>query len=141
MKQVFRNRVVGDEDIHPAILIVVGDSHAQSLARLVDTHLVRYFGELAVAIVVIQKNRNGFEDIRMAIGTITWFVLATIDVVEVPHHVTGDDKVEPSVIVVIQPGCACRPTRASNSCAIGHVCKSSISVVVIEIAVAIAGNE
>jgi hypothetical protein len=59
MKQVFRNRVVREQDVHPTIMIVVGDSHAPSLARLVDTRLVRYLGELAVAIVAIKENRRG----------------------------------------------------------------------------------
>ena len=122
-------------------MIVVCNGYAQSLSRLVDTRPVRYLGELAIAIDGIQENRNGLENIRVAIGTTTWFRLAAINVVKVPLHVTGNDEIEASVIVLIHPSGAGCPARTGNPGAISHVRESSISVVVIESAAAMAGNE
>jgi hypothetical protein len=83
-------------------MIVIGDGYTQSLAELVDTCRVRYLGELAVAIVVIQKNRNGLEDVRVAIGAITWLVIATIDVIKVPLQLCrrkdGDSGAGPATV-------------------------------------------
>src|ERR1700733_8053281 len=141
MKQEFRNRVVCDQDVYPTVVIVVGDGHAQSFARLVDTRLVRYLGELAVAIVVIEENRSGLEDVGVAIGTITGFVLATIDVIKVPLHITGNHQVEAAVIVVVHPGGAGRPAGTGYPRAIGHVSKGAIPIVVIEGAAPITGDE
>jgi len=40
VEQVFRDGVVGDQDVHPAVVIVVCDGDAETLAGFIDAGLM-----------------------------------------------------------------------------------------------------
>src|ERR1035441_5365321 len=69
VKEVFRHRIIGEQDIHEAVAIIVRDREAQTFSRLVDSSLMRYLGELPTAVIVKQKYRFRLEQIGMAIRT------------------------------------------------------------------------
>src|SRR5579871_2736346 len=50
------------------------------------------------------------------------------------------EQIEPSIVVVVEPYCACRPPRRGNACLGSHVGKGAVSVVVVENAVGILRN-
>jgi len=74
-----------------AVPIIIGDSNAQPLARFRETHLVRNFSEVAVAIVVIHQWGNRVISIRMAVCAVTFSALAAPGIVKVPLQVSKDD--------------------------------------------------
>src|ERR1022692_1768731 len=61
VKEIFRHRIIGEQDIHEAVVIIVRDRETQTLSWLVDSSLVRYLGELPTAVIVKQKNRFRLE--------------------------------------------------------------------------------
>src|SRR5580704_8507938 len=52
-------------------------------------------------------------------------------------HEAADKQIQPSVIVVIEPDSARRPSRSGDPSLLGNVCKRAIAVVVIQNAPAI----
>src|SRR6266566_3479385 len=86
--------VVGDENVDVAVAIVIRKGDAEPLAGLREAALLRHFGEMTVAVIVVYERRDGLEDIWMTIGAVAFLVFAAPDVVEVPLHVTQNDEVE-----------------------------------------------
>ena len=60
---------------------------------------MRNFGEVPLAIVVIDERRNGLKNIRMTVGAVAFLVLAAPNVVEIPLKVAEDNEVEQAVVV------------------------------------------
>jgi hypothetical protein len=91
--------VVGDEEVDVAVAIIVGESDSQAFSGFRETDLLRDLGEMTIAIVVIDERGDGLEHVRMAIRTVTLFVFATPDVIEIPLNVAKNNEIEKAVIV------------------------------------------
>src|SRR5207253_10967720 len=60
--------VVGEQDVGPAIVVVVENSDSQALGRrLVKSRLLRHIGKLAAALVVPKPRRGSLVGLRRAI--------------------------------------------------------------------------
>src|SRR6476659_3585385 len=60
------------------------------------------------------------------------FVAAKLELLFAVVHEVADEEVEPSVVVVVEPDRAGRPTRGGDTSVRCHVCERAITVVVIE---------
>src|SRR5205814_5784582 len=77
-KQEIGYGVIGDEEIHAAIVVDVRGNDAPGFAEMLRySGLLTHVGESSVAIVVEQPTRHRFEDSRNAIVTFTIFGYAT----------------------------------------------------------------
>ena len=88
-------RIVGDENIRPAIAIQIGQHHCQALpVGIGQPCFFRYIRECAVAIVVVQLRCAALEFIRMAIIAMPgWFLAACLGMIFVVLHVISDQQV------------------------------------------------
>src|SRR6266700_368199 len=76
----------------------------------------------------------------MAIRAESCLFAPTEDVIEVPPHVARNDKVQASIIVIVDPCGACHPSRAPGTRTGCYIRECAIPIVVIERAVAISSN-
>src|SRR5580698_11481472 len=77
----------------------------------------------------------------MAIGAETVFAGASVqDIVKVPLHITGNDEVKTSVVVVVNPGGTGHPAGAGNTRRTGHVCEGTVTIVVVKRAASVPGD-
>src|SRR6185437_16790461 len=104
-------------------MVIVCNSEAESLAGLVNSGLMRNFGEFSVAIIVKQQHRLRLEEIGMTIRAKTLFAMPAVDVVKVPLHITGDDQIEPTIIVIVDPCRAGHPSGAGDTRTCCHIGK------------------
>src|SRR5271170_4489058 len=76
----------------------------------------------------------------MAIGAESVFARTpTKNIVEIPLHITRNDQVKPSVVVVVHPGGTGHPTRAGNARRGGHVRESTVTIVVVKRTASVSG--
>src|ERR1700682_5405705 len=85
-----------------------------------------------------QQDRFRFEQIGMTIRTESRLFIPTENVIKVPLHVACNDKVQASIIVVVDPGSAGHPTRTPDTRDGGHIRECAIPIVVIKRAVPIS---
>src|SRR5579859_1209315 len=136
----FNHRVIGDDDVNVAIAIVIGDGDAKSFARFRKADLLRDFGEMTVAVIVIDQRSDRLEIVGMAVGAVAFFVLSAPDVVEVPLDITENDEVKEAIVIQIHPGSAGGPAAARDAGLLGHVGKGAVAIVVIELIAAVGGH-
>jgi len=55
----FKHGVIGHDDVDLAVAVEVGDGDGDAFAGFVEAHLCSDFGEVAVAIIVIDERRDG----------------------------------------------------------------------------------
>ena len=130
--------VVGDEDVHPAVEVEIGNTGAHPLSRVrADARLGRDIPESPVA--VIEKQLVG--------GLLIEFRIAVVPPArcradrlraDVPAQVVDHKQIEQPVVVDIDPRGADRPERAVLAIGLidfrlfGHVGEGAVSVVAIE---------
>ena len=131
MKQEFLHQIVGNEQIDASVLLVIANGQAERLGRLVEAQLVRHFGKMAIAVIVIHKHRDRRKDIRMAITTIAFPVFATPLIVPVPRHIASYDQVQQPVVIEVDPGRRARPATAAHTGCFRNIRKGAITIVVI----------
>ena len=103
--------VVGDEEIHPAIVVDVGRDYSPGLAfELGDAAGFRDVGEGAVAVVMEQPAGGRLVEARNAVVAFAADAVAagTIVALGVLNEV-ADEEIEVSIVVVVKPGGAGGP--------------------------------
>ena len=139
--------VVGHEEVHAAVVIDVGGHHAQAFAQgLFDVGAAAHFGERAVAVVVEQQARGGFEDARNAVEMLAQFVVAAGEVaVGAVVHKTADEEIEAAVVIEIEPDGAGGPVVLEDFGAqaglLADIGEGAVAVVVVENGPAVGGDE
>src|SRR4029077_7036543 len=68
-------------------------------------------------------------------------MFAAIDVLNRPFHVSGDDEIQPTISVIVEPCGAGRPTPTGQSCAIGDIGKGSVAILWVKSVAAKAGKK
>src|SRR5215472_5148693 len=112
VKQKIRHGIIGDEDIGQTVAIVVGNGDPHALSDLIgETGGRGDIGEGTV--VVVAEHLIG----RAAIGAGIAIALMLLGAaagfgLRIPLHVVTDDKIEPAVIVYVNPGRRDRPQLA-----------------------------
>src|SRR2546425_633609 len=133
--------IVGNENVDVAVAVVIGESDAKPLAGLREAALLRQFGEMTVAVIVIHERRDGLEDVGVAIGAMALLVFAAPDVVEIPLHVTQNNQIQQAVAVQIHPGGAGGPSAAGDASLLRYVSERAVAVVVVKLVATVGGYE
>ena len=134
VKEKVRLVVVGHEDVHEAVVVVVrkGDAHAAPLI-LADSGFLRDILERPVAPVAVERIAEAFEVHRVAIDAeVTGRVAAETVIVNRPVGVVHHEEVEQAVIVVIEPASRHRPLAALDPGLFRDVLETAISQIVVE---------
>src|SRR5208282_3630752 len=96
--------VVGNENIHEPIAIVVGNRHTHTLAE--EFGDARFHGDVSkspVAVVAVQRVGQVRVVVGMAIGAQVWIRAAVGVLVHIPLAVVGDKQVQEAIVVVVHP--------------------------------------
>ena len=136
MEQLIFHRIVGDQQVHPAVLVQIGSHHSErlcqrnSLVRVhgVNTHLLRNVAELAPAIIAVQERKSTPERLRLPVRppvrACQFEVLCQINFTR-PQEVVANEKVQQTIVVVIKKRTAGTPFFfiASHACLCSHLSK------------------
>src|SRR5271170_6444641 len=131
-------RVVGDEEIHPSVIINVGGNHSPGFARIVgDPHFLAHIRKGAIAVVMKEPARHRRVDLRVAVfvqslkrGNVwgpTVVMLGLAEVYEAAH-----EQVELAVVVIVEPHGARGPSGGRDSSLLGYVGEGAVAVVAVE---------
>ena len=102
--ELVRLRVVGDEDVGPAVLIVIEQRDAERLRRHVEeAGLGGDVVEGAVAFVAIEPRRAAAIGLRRAVALRLAVDAAEDIALRRPLHVVADQQIEAAVLVVVEP--------------------------------------
>ena len=136
--------VVGDEHVHEAVAVEVGDADAHALARHgAEAGLLRHVLELPVPEVVVQAVRDALVGARVAEDRAVGGRADPVDL-RVPVGVVRDHEVEQAVVVVVEEGGAHREQVLRllvEAGAGGHLAERAVAVVVVEHVRAGVGDE
>src|SRR5439155_15582882 len=135
VKKKVGHRVVGDENVLPAVIVVVEGHHAQPVAGLqAHSRGLADVRERAIAVVVIEGGGLPLVNVRMAVAAIAGLAFSAPEVVvRRPVHVIGDYEIESSIVVIIEPSRARAPlTSVGNAGPRRDVGEGPVAVVVIE---------
>ena len=120
-----RGIVVGDQDVDPAVAVIVGADHAPALARVADAQLGRALGEDAVAVRHEQPGGVFEESGIFPGGFLRQVVLSGLG-----HAVAvGVEDVDMPVIVEIGETGAPAPAARPDAGRIGHVLEPAVAAV------------
>ena len=101
---------------------------------------MRDLREVAIAVVVIDERRDGFELIGMAVGAKASLAFSAPDIVKVPLQVAQHHQIQKAVVVQIHPRGAGGPAAAGDTSSLRHVGKRAVAVVVVERITPIRGH-
>src|SRR6185437_12978269 len=135
--------IVGDEQVHPAIIIYVGGDHRPTFAGIVGyAKSLTHVSECSVAVVM--KKAAGCRRINARIAVLRLprqcrnvrrtaaMVLRFAEI-----HEAADEKIELSVVVVIEPYRAGGPAWRCDASFVRYIREGAVAIVVIQNAAAI----
>src|SRR5439155_1721751 len=115
-EQPVRQRVVGYEEVHPAIAVDVRGHHSQGLAlHLPDDCLMANLAESPVTVVMVEQAGQRLELGLQAIKTLASEIETLVTRVCRVIDVVADEQVEPAVIVIVEPGSRTRPSGINKA--------------------------
>ncbi len=118
VKQKIRHMVIGNEDVLPAVIVIIKSDHAQAIASLQpEPGMLADIGEGSVAIVVIERRRLAVKIVGMTVASHPRTLVPAVEVaLRRPVDVVGNDKIQVAVIVVVEPcGARCPAARIRHS--------------------------
>src|SRR5439155_7651516 len=140
VEKVWLHAVVGDEDVHKPVVVIVGECHAQSAPLLDgDAGLLDDVLEGAIAAIAIKKICRGRKFGGRAIGSPS--PAASLAMFGVPFHVAGHKKIEMAVVIVVEEARGNRPASSCNACFCGYVRERSVAIVVVQNIFSVVGYE
>src|SRR6201988_1613994 len=80
----FHHGVVGNEDVHFPVAVVISDGDAEAFPWLGDAGFLADLSEVAISVIMKNERRNRLEDVGVAVGTVALFLLPARNVVVVP---------------------------------------------------------
>src|SRR6185369_2968772 len=133
--------VVRDEEIHPAVVIVIKQRDAQSFAcGIVETGARGDVFKTAVAAIVIERGALAFVRLRRAVRLVFAVERAEEICLRRPVDVVADEEIELAVVVIVEPGGARGKTWIADAGGFGYVEKLAAAEVVEEMVWADAGD-
>src|SRR5579863_2172427 len=135
--------VVGNDNVRPAVAVKVGKDNTHALGlRNAYAGFIAEIGKRTVVIIAVKLRLLPAIVIRIAIGAITGsFVPAPEIVLGRPIEIVRHDKVEPAIVIKVEPAGASRPVALVGYAGLrSYIGKGSIAVVVVENGSAIAGD-
>ena len=114
--------VVGDEQIEPAVAVVIEQRDAERLrGRVVETGLLRRVLEPAIAEVAIERRALTFVRLGRAVRLRLAVERAVQVFLDRPVDVVGDEQIEAAVAVVVEPRGAGREPGVADTGRVGDV--------------------
>src|SRR5579872_6561368 len=135
--------VVRNSDVGPSVVIKVGENNAHALGfRLTYAGRSTHVRKSPVVVVAIKLDVLALVVSGMTVGAISGAPFAAPQVVfGRPLNVVRDNKVEPAVLVVIEPPGAGGPSSfVGNAGLRSDVGESAVSIIVVENRAAITGD-
>src|SRR5439155_14033927 len=146
--EVVGNGIVGNQEIGPAIVVVINPHDAEAVVAdlIMDAGFDGNFFKRAVAAIVIEEIAFAFEAPGAALHKDAFeaaeFVAAELGkIVHVQMGIARDEEVDETVAVVVAPGCASHKTAAADSCLLGDVLELAVAKAAIECAAAKTGDK
>ena len=137
--QKIRRRIVRDVQVRPPVAVVIepGDAEPEVAVRIGHARLLRYVGEVAVAVVVKENIRFARKSARAALhgdaAVLARLVPAEIrQMIEIDFDVAADEQIEPAVPIVIGEAAACGPAPGGHTGLLGDVRERAVMVVAVE---------
>ena len=150
MQQQARSGVAGDVDILPSVAVEVGRHGRQAITRLDarDAGFFAHVGERSVRVVAIQPADLLRQSRRAAVDRNAPVIAARVlpadrHFVLVEDVVMRNEKIQPAIAIVIDPGAAraIARSRMDQSGLFRHVRKSTVAVIVEQKVLTPAGDE
>ena len=148
--EIPRRGVVGDNQIKPTVIIDIGERRPESVveAGIRNTRFYAHVGEGPVAVVMekmvllsVQTARTAHHalssvpaGLALHLGTARYG-----GIIKIKLDITGDEKIEAAIAVVVAERCACGPASQRDASSFADVSKSSIVVVMIQVVLAKIG--
>ena len=116
------------------VAVQIGERHAHALAQMrADAGLPAHIPECPVALIPVQRIRQRFVVLRMAIGPVARLPVSAIGLRgRVPFHIIHDKQIEKSICVIIKPARRHRPRRRLDARLGGPVFEGPVSPVPVE---------
>src|SRR6266850_2746806 len=146
--EVVWDRIVGNEEVGPAVIVVVGPDDAETVIAdfIVNAGLRGNFLECAVTTVVVQKIAFTHKTPRAALYKYTFVptILVATELRQIVHihvSVTGDEKVHIAVTIIVAPGRAGHKAAAAHAGLVGNVFKLAIAQIVVKRVPSVAADK
>ena len=116
-KKKVLHRVIGNKQIHPAVIVNIGGHHPPSFTQvLLNSGTLADVGEGAIAIIVKKPAWGGLINAWYAVVSFALFRISAIFIFRfVVVYESAHEEIEPSIIVIIEPYCARGPSWSSDS--------------------------
>src|SRR5207302_1360110 len=146
--EIVGDRVVGDEEVGPAVVVVVHPHDAEAVVAdvVMDAGLDGNFLEGAVAAIVIEKIAFALEAPGAALHQNAFeaaeFVAAKLrEIVHVEMRIARNVEIDEAVAIVIAPGSASHEAAATDAGFFGDVLELAVSETAVKGAAAESGDE
>ncbi len=141
--QLVRLRVVGQQNVGPAVIVVVENSNTEAFgSRVIELGLLRGVLKLSVAQVVPESRRRSLVGFRRAIRLAGAVQRAEEVARNRPLHIVRHHQIEFAIAVIVHPGGAGgKFVRAPQAGGLGHIVEGSVAVVVKQMALPQRGDE
>src|SRR5215469_877250 len=135
--------IVGDQNVGPAVTVVIENRDPQALrGRVGESGLLGSILKFASLQVVPEADRSSLVGLRRAIGFVRPVERAIEIALFAPLNVVGDQKIEFAVAVVVDPdGAGGELVRPPQTCGFGHIRERAVAVVMEQMALAERRNE
>jgi hypothetical protein len=121
VEEHIRGVVVGHEDVHETVMIVIGEGDPHSLpANLADARRGRYVRERAVSVVVVKRVGQRRVVLGMAVGAQVRIGPAKGILVDFPFAIVRYEQVQAAVVIVVEPAGGHRPHLLAVQHAAAH---------------------
>ena len=126
--------VVRDEEIHPAVVVVVQQRDAKRFAGgIKQAGSLRYVFKDSVALVVIEAGALALVRLRRAVGFVLVVERAVLILLDGPFDVVRDEQIELAVVVVVEPHRARGKSGAGDARFGGDVGELAVAEIVEEV--------
>ena len=147
MKEGIGHVVVGNENIHEAVSIVVIETHAHALAEFFgDAGRAGNVGKSAVTVVFVERGREWFVKLRVTIGPQTSPAQTHGVLVDFPLAVVRNEQIQLAVVVVVDPARGRAPHfpalihRCAHASLIGNIREAAVAIISIQMILRHAGD-
>src|SRR5258708_6790522 len=133
------DRVVGDEEIHPTVVVHVRGNHAPGFTeRFADAGFLSDVGKGAIAIVVKEPAFCRLVDARNAVVAFAFALVSAKFIFRfIEIDKAANEQVQLAVIVVVEPDRAGGPAGSGDSGLLSHIGERAITIVVVQDAAAV----
>ena len=146
--EIGRDRVVGDKQVRPAVVVVVGPDHPEAVITdvVVDTGLLRNLLKGAVAAVAVEKVAFAHESPGAALHEHAFVATVLVapklrQMIHVHVRIARDEQIHVAVAIVIAPRRTGAEPAAADSGLLGRVFESAVPQIVVQHIAAVAGHK